>query len=170
MKAVAEELNETIRYHAESIGEYVILKKIAEELGLQADSVSSYPHPYEGKNAYVVLHYYGWGTSESSEQAAAMAKQILPKVGRIEKSFNEDTRDMEMRCTYKGIDIILRFSTPNTCTVEKVEEEVEVPEVPAVPAHTEKKVRYVLKGDCDPLMSKVAETPEETVSEVPVEL
>lgn len=81
------------------------------------------------------------------------ARLLLSKIGQLDKSYDEDTNKIRLTGTYKGVRIILEDTPPSTCTVEKIEEEVEVPEK-VIAAHTEKQVRYKLVGDCEPLMKK----------------
>lgn len=81
-----------------------------------------------------------------------VARLLLPKVGRFEKSFDGEHNLLRLTAEYRGVRLIIEDTPPNTCTVKCIEEEVEVPET-VVPAHTEKKVRYELEGDCDPLLA-----------------
>lgn len=81
----------------------------------------------------------------------SIAKRLLPFVGKFEKSFDEKENQVILTGTYQGIKVILWDYPPNTCTVERIEEDVLVPEQ-VVPEHTEKKVRYRLVGDCDPIL------------------
>jgi hypothetical protein len=75
----------------------------------------------------------------------------LAKAGKVTKGFDESGNRLELTVVTGGVNVKVKFQPPSTCTVEKVEEEVEVPEK-VVPAHTEKRVRFKLVGDCGPLL------------------
>jgi hypothetical protein len=94
------------------------------------------------------------------------ATVLLPKVGRWEKSFDESRNLIQLTGQYKGVRIVLQDAPPDTCKVRKVEEEVEVPEK-VIAARTEKKVRYVMEGDCDPLLT-ARDTQPESVGNVAI--
>lgn len=84
---------------------------------------------------------------------ADAARTLLSKVGRWEKEFDGQNNLLRLVGTYKGVRIILSDTPPETCTIRKVEvEEV----VPAREAYTTKRTKYVLEGDCDPLLATVA--------------
>ena len=87
------------------------------------------------------------------------ARVLLYKVGKWTKEFDGDNNRIRLIGEYKGVRIILEDTPPETCTVEKIEEEVEVPEK-VIPAHKEIKTRFVLKGDCDPLLTEREVQPE----------
>jgi hypothetical protein len=79
------------------------------------------------------------------------ARALLGKVGKWEKGFDAQNNLLRLTGTLLGVRIVLEDTPPSTCTVRAIEEEVEVP---AREAYTEKQVRYVLEGDCDPLLEK----------------
>lgn len=89
---------------------------------------------------------------DSTPILSQIARRILPKVGKLEKGFNEQYNYMTLTAMYNGIKIVIKDETPKTCTVECVEEEIEVPEQ-LVPAHTKKVVKFRLVGDCDPIFA-----------------
>lgn len=93
-----------------------------------------------------------------SNPLQVVARRLLPKAGKLTKGFDETANKLTLSVLSDGIAVVFSMSTPAACTVEAVTEEVEVEEK-VIPAHTEKKTRYVLKGDCEPLMktSEVAE-------------
>jgi hypothetical protein len=84
-----------------------------------------------------------------------IARKMLPVVGRLEKGFDAERNEVSLTAVYLGIRIVIKDETPKTCSVERVEEEIDVPEK-IVPAHKEKKVTYKLVGDCDPLLADEA--------------
>jgi hypothetical protein len=139
-------------YQAETAGKTHTLYSVAEELGLLDANDESY---YASENLYgqmsITLSFYGTFSATASENLATVAKTLLPKLGELRKEFDETQNRISLVAEYKGVKIVLSSETPKTCTVEKVEETVEVPEQ-IVPAHVEKKVRWVMKGDCDPLI------------------
>lgn len=94
-----------------------------------------------------------------------IARLLLPKVGKFDKGFEEEQNNITLTCVYRDVKLVLYDSPPKTCTVERVEEVIEVPEK-VIPAHKEKKVRFVMVGDCDPLMQTHIETSQGNV-EIP---
>jgi hypothetical protein len=91
-------------------------------------------------------------TLTESNPLQVLAKRLLPAVGKFTKGFDDSSNRLTLTADVMGVKLILGMSTPSTCTVETVTEEVEVPEE-VIPAHTEKKTRYVLKGDCAPILA-----------------
>lgn len=156
----------SFRYQAEAQGKTHKLYMVADELGLLDADDNNY---YASENTYgdvMSLHlsfYYNYGTTPAAEMAR-LAKQLLPKLGELRKEFDETQNRLRLVADYKGVQIMLEAEPPKTCMVEKVEEVVEVPEQ-IVPAHTEKKVRWVMTGDCDPLMQPASI--EEPVNDIP---
>lgn len=91
------------------------------------------------------------GVVDTSMTLSEAARVLLPKIGHLDKSYDEDNNKILLTGSYRGVRIILEDTPPETCTVEKVEEEVEVPEK-VIAAHTKKRTRFKLVGDCEPLM------------------
>lgn len=133
----------------------------------------------DGLEGYVSLETYGdlgiaislyrqQGLSAAFEQTETnplqiVARRLLPTVGILTKGFNDKQNELTLSTTVRGVAVKFAMSTPQSCTVEAVEEEVEVAEQ-VIPAHTEKKVRYVLKGDCAPLMAAGSVAPGEVAA------
>jgi len=133
---------------AESQSKTFRLYQAAQELGLLVNLSSAV--------TYTNLNRWGDHISISlsfadSNEMANMARVLLPKVGTFRKQFEERTGHIGVVGEYKGVQIMLDVPAPSTCHVEVVEEEVEVPEQ-VIEAHTVTKRRYVLTGDCDPLL------------------
>ena len=169
--SLREDFASSYWYHAQECGRLAAIEKVAEELGLLNKDVyivhgTSRYHKGKWSGPYLQLeprHLMGIGLTtdgrtidmgvvETTPTLAECARLLLPKVGRFEKSFDENTNEIVLTAEYRGVTIILKDRTPETCTVERIEEEVEIPET-VTPAHTEKRVKYALKGDCDPLLS-----------------
>ena len=164
-------LSDMVKYHATEITRLSLLETVMEEFGLfEMDyyfewGTSRYVEGKDAERPYLKLeprHTPGLAfvggkggpeivVTETTPTLAEAARILLPKIGTFQKSFNERENQIVLTGTYNGVDIILHDKPPETCTVETVEEEVEVA---AVPAHVEKRVRYVLKGDCDPLLAR----------------
>ncbi len=89
------------------------------------------------------------------------ARILLPLVGTFKKSFDTDYGTMELTGVVDGVEIAIIGSPPEACKVERVVEEIDIP---AEEAHTEERVSYVMKGDCDPLF-KPPEPEPKTVPE-----
>lgn len=172
MSTVREQFQQRYEWQAEQIAVTHQLREAAKNLGLlDADFYMDFgdgeyrdgrliPGPYikldpkhvpgialsmglDGPTMHVV---------DTTPTLADAARLLMPKIGKWKKSFDEESNLLKLEGEYKGVRIILQDTPPETCTVEKIEEEVEVPEQ-VIAAHTETKVRYVLKGDCDPLLA-----------------
>ena len=167
MRTFDEEVANYYSNYAESIARIYTLGKIGKELELNT--------VLEGVDCYVSLNLYStppeveitlWssiGMKENFELTKStplklVVRHLLPKVHEFDKSFDETRNQLKYTAVYKDVRVVLISSPPNTCKIEKVEEEVEVPEV-VTPVHTEKKVRYVMMGDCDPLLSEPLSVP-----------
>jgi hypothetical protein len=88
---------------------------------------------------------------KNDEETLDEVSRKLAAYGLVTKGFDEELNQLSLAAKVLGVKIEVVFTPPNTCTVERVEEDVIVPEE-LVPAHTEKKVKYVLKGDCGPML------------------
>ena len=168
-------------YHAKESGKLNMLEGIADELGLLdleyyfQFGTSSYENGKSVEVPYITLeprHVPGVGIFmerrmglpelhivDTTPTLADAAKALISKVGAFRKSFDDKNNIIRLTAVYKGVEIRLEDKPPDTCTVERVEEEVKVAEQ-VIPAHVEKLVRWVMTGDCDPLMEDAAPTPE----------
>lgn len=176
--SVRDQLNEQIMWRAQSMASIVIVRKAFEGLGLlDADFYAEFGDgewctdkvidgPYiRLEPRHVAGIAFGMtaegptiGLVDTTPTLGDAAKALLPKVGKWEKSFNDELNLIRLTGHYNGVRIVLQDTPPDTCTVRKVVEEVEIPEKVIV-AHTEKKIRYVLEGGCDPLMTASAAQP-----------
>lgn len=178
---IARDLLRMHKFEAQSQHKLHLVHEVAEELGLlEYDDSEIWPGDLglgEGL-IYSSISIYGdaptiqlvyqdrhgvsvsfqLSTKEGATALAVAAKHLLPKVGRFDKNFNAEQRKVQLTATYRGVQIVLESSPPSTCTVEEVEEEVVIPAKPAEPERVEKRKRYVMKGDCDPL---IGPTPKE---------
>lgn len=75
----------------------------------------------------------------------------LAAYGKVTKDFDQEFNHIGLSANVNGVRVKVMFTPPETCTVERVEEEVDVEEK-VIPAHKEKRTRFVLKGDCGPLL------------------
>lgn len=176
MGAIREQFANQYEYHAVECAKINRIQEVVEELGLMDKNfylsmgtcqyvdgkylgpyLSITPQHLAGVSLWDKAGNIGLYLTDTTPTLADCAKLLLPKVGKWEKSFDETTNEIVLKTEYKGVRIQLRDRTPETCTVEKVEETVEVPEE-TIAAHTETRVRYVLKGDCDPLLEKATAT------------
>ena len=126
-------------------------------LGRQTVSIMIEPAHEPGVGFFLNADGLEMGITDTTPLLGSIAHKMLPMVGKFTKGFDEERNKITLTATYKGIKIVLSDQTPDTCHVEKVVEEVEVPEK-VIPAHTEKRVKYVLAGDCDPLMAEAAQS------------
>lgn len=182
--SVRDQLNEQLNWRVASIAAIVTVRKAFEGLGLlDADFYAEFgdgewcvdkvidgpyirlePRHIAGVAFGMTAEGPAIGLVDTTPTLGDAAKVLLPKVGKWEKSFNGELNLIRLTGYYNGVRIVLQDTPPDTCTVRKVEEEVEIPEK-VIAAHTEKKVRYVLEGDCDPLMT-ARETQSESVGAV----
>ncbi len=130
--------------------------KVGQKLPLPDDTYGylSINHPGGDRPSEIIIRVDG-------EKMGETARALLPVVGSFKKKFDESDGDLELVGTLDGITVTISGKPPESCTVEKVVEEIEVP---AEEAHTEKVTRYVMTGDCDPLL-KPPEPEPETVPE-----
>jgi hypothetical protein len=103
--------------------------------------------------------YYNWSrkftlTNLNPNDVTMFTRMLIEKVKKFDKNFDTSSGTMSLSAEYNGVKVILQYNPPKTCTVERVEEEIEIPEKPAIPAHKEKVVRFVTKGDCVPIMAQ----------------
>lgn len=174
---VRDQIVSKVNYHAREIGAMSLIQDVMEDLKLL--DVEFWPDIGNGEyvdgklidGPYVKLtprHTPGvvFGMSSEGPTLALVdttptlgdaAIALLPKVGKWTKGYNADSNLISVTGHYRGVRIVIQDTPPDTCTVEKVEEEVVVP---AQPERTEKRVRYVLKGDCDPLSTARTQQPE----------
>lgn len=89
------------------------------------------------------------------EHCRAVVKRLLPLVGTFEKTFNEYGGRFAYSGMHNGIKLTVTTNPTSACRIEKQEVEETVTTV-------EKRVKYVLVGDCDPLLDA---TPEPSASE-----
>lgn len=170
--SVKEQLATQLKWRAESLAAIVTITNACEGLGIaDADFYldcgdTEYIGDKRIEGPYIKLsprHVSGIAFGISNEgptlevvdttpTLSDAARILLPKVGKWEKSFDGEHNLIQLTGYYRGVRVVLEDTPPDTCTVHKIEEEVEVLEQ-VVAAHTEKKVRYVLEGDCDPLMT-----------------
>jgi len=182
--SIQEQISNQVRYHAKETAALFQLEEEFRELGiLNADYWPSFGTSRWENGKYTETPYvkleprhikgiaFGFDDEgptlrlvDASPTLGDAARILLPKVHKWDKSFDETQNKIRLTAKFMGVDVILEDAPPETCTVEKVEEEIEVPEK-VVPAHTEKKVRYVLKGDCDPLLSARTEQVEPIAQE-----
>ena len=167
MSTVREQIQNSYANYAKTLARIGMIETVAEDLGLaEMEFYLEYRtedtdyRTWQDRGPYIKLqphHVPGLTAAyqlvDTTPTLADAARVLMPKVGRLEKSFDEDKNKIRLTGVYNGVRVILEDTPPSTCTVEKIEEEVEVPEQ-VIEAHTEKKVRYVLKGDCDPLMAR----------------
>jgi hypothetical protein len=93
---------------------------------------------------------------DNDEATLDTVARTLAKYGKtVEKGFDAEGNRLVLTTMIDGVKVEARFSTPETCTVERVSEEVVVPEH-FVPEHTETRMRYRLVGDCGPLLKSEA--------------
>jgi hypothetical protein len=83
------------------------------------------------------------------ETLKKVAQSWKGRVTKMEKSYNEDEGQVNLRFTYQTVRFIVRCAPGAACKIEEVEVEEQVP---AREAHTIKRKKFVLSGDCDPLM------------------
>lgn len=154
MSTIREQLNWQYRWLAGQAGKFVMIEEALKELGIletETDYDTPYLSPY-GDQPSITLkprHVLGVLTDvEVGDTALARAaKVLLPKVGSWDKGFDSSTNEITLTGTVKGVKVILKGATPATCTVETVDEDVEIP------ASKYKRVKYRLVGDCDPVMA-----------------
>ncbi len=159
MSTLQEQLNQRYAWQAKMIAETSQLEAAFEGLGLL--NVTCWPdfgsdEYVDGKlvkGLYIKLTPSQVGDHSTLADAA---QALLTKVGRWTKSFDATNNLIQLTGEYRNVRIVVQDAPPATCTVQKVEEEVEVPEQ-IIAAHTETKVRYVMVGDCDPLMTQQSE-------------
>jgi hypothetical protein len=148
--ALKSKLLTSYSWIGEQAARVAMIEAAAKHIGLE--------EAVEGVECYVGLTTYGDNRPEiaiylyDQRGMQEMTKRLLPKVGKFVKGFDEAYNQVTLTAEVRGVTLKLAMSTPSTCTVETVTEEVEVAEQ-VIPAHTEKKTRYVLKGDCDPIMA-----------------
>jgi hypothetical protein len=163
----------SFKWAAESQAKTYQIYNVADELGLLDVPDDDYYADFSiyGDTPYIRLAFFDRNAisvafehvvTESAQLMATKAKELLPKVGEFGKRFSNTDNRLQLVASYKGVEIILEAKPPHTCTVETVTEEVEVPEQ-VIPARKETRTRYVLKGDCDPLM-KSTEVATQTIS------
>ena len=85
--------------------------------------------------------------AKTFERAAALGKALLPTIGKLEKSFDEYSGTVCLSGTFNEIKVSIN-SEPSTACKIRLEETEEY-----VPGHTEKRRKYVLDGECNPLLS-----------------
>jgi hypothetical protein len=173
MSTIAQKVNEAMKWRAEAVALGSQLSTAMEQLGiadLEAYAYVSWDYDAAAGRQTVSItiqpeHAPGVGRlamqlTDTTPLLGHIASKILPNVGKFIKGFDEQRNRLTLTATYNGIKIILTDEPPNTCHVEKVIEEVVVPER-VIPEHTEKRVRYQLSGDCDPIMEGVVTELEE---------
>lgn len=152
MTTIGQQVQETLIQDTKWLGNLLAMLNLIRDSGLYDDE------------AYVCLQTYCFSDSDlpylkisptSELGMAELAKKLLPFVGKFEKRFDEERNHVMLTGMYSGFKVILWDDTPKTCRVKKVEEDVLVPEK-IVPAHTEKRIRYKLIGDCDPVLAEKA--------------
>ena len=126
-------------------------------LGRQTVSIMIEPEHAPGVGLFLADGELSMALTDTTPLLGSIAHKMLPMVGKFTKGFDEERNKITLTANYKGIKIVLSDQTPNTCHVERVEETVVVPEK-VIPEHTEKRVKYVLAGDCDPLMAEAAQS------------
>lgn len=186
MSTIRDQLSSALKWRAESIAAIVLISGACEGLGLlDADfwmdsgdgefyKDKSIPGPYiKLEPRHVPGIAFGMskegptiGLVDTTPTLGDAAQILLPKVGKWAKDFDETRNLIRLVGEFKGVRIVLQDTPPDTCTVRKIEEDVEVPEK-IIAAHTEKKIRYVMEGDCDPLMT-ARDTQAESVGPVAV--
>lgn len=172
MPTVKGELDKQLEQDSKFLSNIALMREISRELGL--DNVEAYIHVTsysfsDDELPSIVIHpshtpevgifMDGGGPAlnlvDTTPRLAQIARLLLPKVGKLEKGFDEQNNQVTLTCVYRGIKIVVKDETPKTCGVERVEEVIDVPEK-IVPAHQEKRVRYRLVGDCDPILADEA--------------
>jgi len=88
--------------------------------------------------------------NEDSPERTEFLRRMLHLVGKLDKKFDESAGRFNLIGTKDGITLTLHIGAPATCTITRVEEEVDVP---AVEAHKKTVVKYVTSGDCEPLLA-----------------
>jgi hypothetical protein len=134
--SIRDDIQESVQHKAQEISEAYRVRFLLPENVLRKSGFLMLGDP---NGSYkTVVHVL-------SNDIASDARELLPLVGKWDKSFNGDS--MEVIGTPKFGNYILKVSgkLPETCKVEVVDEEVVVPE------HTEVKRSYKLVGDCLPL-------------------
>ena len=174
MSTLREQFDHDFRYYAEQIGKFWQLREVVEELGLldldiYVNKGTSWydSEAHKSTGPYIELeprHVPGigiravgppdlegiaFGLTDTTPTLGDAAKVLLPKIGRFEKGYDARNNLLTLTAHYKGVRIVLKDTPPDTCTVEKVEEEEELP---ASPAYTRTVTRYRLIGDCNPLL------------------
>jgi hypothetical protein len=165
---IREQINRQYSWRAQSLASVSLVEQAM--LGLElldADFYADFGENeyYNNKSIagpYIVLEpkhllgiaftFGGLAIVDTTPTIGDAAQVLLPKVGKWTKSFDEANNLIRLTGEFKGVRIVLQDKPPDTCKVHKIEEDVEVPEK-VVPAHTEKKIHYVMEGDCDPLMT-----------------
>lgn len=154
MSTLRERVGWQYRYFAEQSAKYFRIEEVLRELDLL--DVNTYDVYFSTYGELTVTirpkHVLGLLADfqtvvDTTPTLADAAKFWLPKVGKWEKGFNGESNEITLTGEYKGVRIVLIDATPDTCTVEKVEEVVDLP------AHSYVRRKYVLKGDCDPLLA-----------------
>jgi hypothetical protein len=93
-------------------------------------------------NAQIELH------ATDATHAATLARKLLasPAKPKLEKKVNEFSGGLELHTKHLGVAIVISYSPPTGCTIQKIEETVTEPE------RTYTRTKFVAVGDCAPLL------------------
>jgi hypothetical protein len=164
---VKDEITGELRRRSEHIANLIKVARVVDALGLaelevtyavantylgpdELPSITIYPAHVPGIALGIAEEGPTLDIVETAPGLAEIVRLLLPKCGKLDKSYDEQSNQLTVRGTYEGVDIIIHDTPPATCTVESVVEEVEIP---ARPASVEKRTRYKLVGDCVPLLA-----------------
>ncbi len=149
---LAQAINDQAMWYAGYMAELYKANKVAKRLNVPEGVTGflSVASPGSARLSRIVLRAEG-------DQLGETARTLLPLVGTFKKSFDTNYGTMELTGVVDDVEIAITGRPPESCEVERVVEEIEVP---TEEAHTEERVSYVMKGDCDPLLKPPEPEPE----------
>lgn len=152
IKWLEQDLNNQAMRYAGYMAELYKTHKVARKLTVPEGVFGfvSIATPGYGRLSRIVLRAEGDLLGETG-------RILLPLVGKFKKSFDGEYGTMELTSVIDDVEIAIVGRPPETCEIERVVEEIEVP---AEEAHTEERISYVMKGNCDPLFEPPELEPE----------
>jgi len=153
MVDIERDIMACIEMNREQIAKYLHLLGIVKELELEELDVTPYTSIY---GPYLEIQYSSYNSEEILKK---VMRFILPRVGRLDKKFDEESGKLILSTIYKDAVISIELKNPSTCRIEAVKEEV------TIPAQSERKeirTTYKLIGKCNPLMAEEENDSETT--------
>lgn len=154
MTNLMEQVIEQMTWHVRYLHSVEMLRRAAEKIGpLLPGGTGTYVNaslsPGDSK-----IHIYADGA-----ELGEIARALLPLVGEFKKNFDSSYGKFELTAVFQEIPVVITGTPPSTCQMEVEEEEVTIP---AEEERTETRRRFVLKGDCDPLLAPREHEPAPT--------